>query len=95
VLYYGTYVVVDAAAVEGLHASLGRTRVIVLDESVVEALCLFVSWVQTVTGAVMGQGWKWLGLGERHKQAQLTVGELAVLSGMILTLCTWPVVSKI
>lgn len=39
----GTHVVVDAAAVEGLHASLGRTRVIVLDESVVEALCLVVS----------------------------------------------------
>jgi hypothetical protein len=28
-------------------------------------------------------------------QSQLTVGELAVLSGMILTLWTWPVVSKI
>lgn len=35
---YGTHVVVDAASVEGLHASFGRARVIVLDESVVEAL---------------------------------------------------------
>ena len=33
-----TYVVVDTTAVEGLHATLGRTRVIVLDKSVVEAL---------------------------------------------------------
>lgn len=33
-----TYVVVDATAIKGLHAALGRTRVIVLDKTVVEAL---------------------------------------------------------
>lgn len=33
----------DAAAVERLHASLGRARVIVLDESVVEALQIYTS----------------------------------------------------
>lgn len=32
------YVIVDATAVEGLHAALGCSWVIVLDESVVEAL---------------------------------------------------------
>lgn len=32
------YVVVDTTAVESRHASLGRPRVIVLDEAIVEAL---------------------------------------------------------
>lgn len=36
------YVVVDATAVEGCHATLGRAGVVVLDESVVEALLLLV-----------------------------------------------------
>jgi len=39
----GAYCVVDATAVERGHASLGRARVVVLDEAVVEALRAWVS----------------------------------------------------
>ena len=41
------YVVVNATAVEGRHAALGRPRVIVLDESIVEALGVLLLAVNT------------------------------------------------
>ena len=82
----------DAATVEGLHASLGRTGVIVLDEAVVEALCSArQSLLGTRLKAVMAAHHRWGGTA----QMRLTDGALEVLSGIILTLWTWPVVSKI
>lgn len=35
-----TYQLMDATTIQGLHSALGCARVIVLDEAVVETLCL-------------------------------------------------------
>lgn len=55
-----THVVVDAATVESLHASLGRTRVVVLNKPVVEALhSAHQPWIEKIIGqsAKEGRGW--------------------------------------
>ena len=94
------YIVVNATAIEGGHATLGRARVVILDETVVETLGVELL---AVSGTRMLQQLQDKP-GPRHKavksyaadsECYLTEGELAVLSGMILTLWTWPVVSKI
>ena len=39
-LFAVTYRLMNSASVQGLHSTLGRARIVVLDESVVEALGL-------------------------------------------------------
>lgn len=62
----------DAATVEGLHASLGRTGVIVLDEAVVEALCpARQSLLDTRLKAVMTAGVGWGGTAQMRIDLQM------------------------
>lgn len=96
-----TYVVVDATAVEGRHAALRCRWVIVLDESVIEALQEILSALHVYICATTIRRTCRLDFLDVEKinvalmSDCLTDGALTVLSGMILTLWTCPVVSKI
>jgi hypothetical protein len=94
------YVVVDATTVEGRHASLGGPRVVVLDEAIVETLGVhllavsprvFRNYCKIDPDCATCHGES----SAARLAVYLTDGELTVLSGMILTLWTCPVVSKI
>lgn len=74
-----TYRLVHSTAVECLHGSISSTGVIVLDEAVVEALGL----------------WREISPSIFLYTSEVHATRLTFLSGMILTLWTWPVVSKI
>jgi hypothetical protein len=94
------YVVVDATPVERRHPSLGRARVVVLDETIVETLgvhllavvpCVFCNECRMDPDCAACHR----GARAARLAVYLTDGELTVLSGIILTLWTCPVVSKI
>ncbi len=100
-----TYRLVDATAVEGLHGALSGTGIVVLDEAVVVALGLNCCNNGSVDGS--GRVQRRVRRGRRAEVADFlesrerlqktcqVPGRLTFLSGMILTLWTWPVVSKI
>lgn len=90
----------NATAVQGGHAALGRARIIVLDEPVVETLGVDLLAVSPASVYNKCKIEPVCAISHHSRSAArlveyLTDGELTVLSGIILTLWTCPVVSKI
>jgi hypothetical protein len=90
-----TYVVVHAAAVEGRHCAFGGCGVVKFHEAVVEAFLTELRSKISLHGlwdlvSQVGATGAWPGQPLVKGRSSLTF-----LSGMIFTLWTWPVVSKI
>lgn len=92
-----TYVVVHAATVEGLHGAFGGARVVEFDETVVESLGLVELQTHGGVDSLRGYVSKIGEIGTWPSRAQVKEAARTetFLSGMIFTLWTWPVVSKI
>jgi hypothetical protein len=97
---------VNPAAVQGLHGSLSSTGVVELHETIVVALGGELTLEKNkVRYGLFSLGGKTTKLVEYHGVLSVHTGDarsrgypsggLTFLSGMIFTLSTWPVVSKI